>query len=176
MDCFSREAQLGNIRGRFLVYRELSAILDAQLFPTFFRPNSWAPFLRLLPPTFYRTLWTVKVNFIVKKKGAVALNYLYLQEIYPRWHKIIVPHGLTIIKNWYCIVLHACLRTIERKCLSNGFIVYIFQSFIRLFSQILCTHLYSINGLSVSKTLKELCINGCPTNTRTLHSIELNSS
>ncbi len=70
-------------RGQFLVYRELSAILDAQLFPTFFRPNSWAPFLRLLRPTFYRTLWTVKVNFLVKKLSAVALNYLHLQEIHP---------------------------------------------------------------------------------------------
>jgi hypothetical protein len=27
-------------RGQFLAYRELSAILDAQLFPTFMRPNS----------------------------------------------------------------------------------------------------------------------------------------
>jgi hypothetical protein len=27
-------------RGRFLAYRELSAIHDAQIFPTFIRPNS----------------------------------------------------------------------------------------------------------------------------------------
>jgi hypothetical protein len=78
--------------GQFLVYRELSAILDAPLFPTLFKPNSWAPFSWLLSPTFYRTLWTLKVNFLVKKLSAVALNYLYLQEIRPwgqylnRWH------------------------------------------------------------------------------------------
>ncbi len=71
--------------GGFLVYRELSAILDAQLLPTFWKPNSWAPFSWLLRPTFYRTLWTVKVNSLVKKLGAVALNYLYLQEIDPWW-------------------------------------------------------------------------------------------
>jgi hypothetical protein len=56
------------------LFWELSAILDAQLFPTFLRQNSWAPFSLLLRPTFYRTLWTVKVNLQVKKLGSVALN------------------------------------------------------------------------------------------------------
>jgi hypothetical protein len=37
-----------------------------------------------LRPTFHRTLWTVKVNFIVKKLGAAALTYHYSQEIHPR--------------------------------------------------------------------------------------------
>jgi hypothetical protein len=35
-----------------------------------------------LRPTFYRTL-AVKVKFLVKKLGAVALNYLDIQEINP---------------------------------------------------------------------------------------------
>ncbi len=33
---------------------------------------------------FFRTLWTVKPNFLVKELGAVALNYLEIQEIDPR--------------------------------------------------------------------------------------------
>jgi hypothetical protein len=69
--------------GQFLVHRELSAIFDAHLFPTFLKPNSWAPFSWLLRPTFNRALWTIEVNFLVKKLGAVALNYLYIQEIDP---------------------------------------------------------------------------------------------
>jgi hypothetical protein len=65
------------------LFIELSAILDAQLFPNFLRPNSWAPFSWLLRPTIYRTLWTIKVNLLVRKLGAVGLNYLYIQEIEP---------------------------------------------------------------------------------------------
>jgi hypothetical protein len=61
----------------------LRAILDSQIFPTFLRPNSWAPFSWLLRATYFRALWTIKVNFLVKKLGAVALNYLYLQKSTP---------------------------------------------------------------------------------------------
>jgi hypothetical protein len=71
----------------------LSAILDAQLFPTFMRPNSWAPFSWLLRPNFYTTLWTLKVNFWVKKLGAVVLNYLYIQEIDPKFYFLPSSHS-----------------------------------------------------------------------------------
>ncbi len=63
-----------HIRGLFLDYRELSAILDPNFFPTFLRTNSWVPFSWLLRPAFYRTLRTVNIDFLVKKLGAVALT------------------------------------------------------------------------------------------------------
>jgi hypothetical protein len=60
------------------------------LTPKFFLPF-WGQIVELLfswllRPTFYRTLWTVKVDFRVKKLGEVALNYLYIQEIDPWWN------------------------------------------------------------------------------------------
>jgi hypothetical protein len=33
---------------------------------------------------FCRALWTVKVNFIIKKFGATELNYIDVQEIDPK--------------------------------------------------------------------------------------------
>jgi hypothetical protein len=66
-------------RGRFLVYRELSVILEAKLFPTFLRQNSWTQVITR-SSTCYRALWTIKVNFVVKRLGAVALNYLYRNQ------------------------------------------------------------------------------------------------
>jgi hypothetical protein len=56
-------------RGRFPDNRELSAILDAQLFPTLLSQMK-------KELHFYRALWTEKVNFLVKKMDAVALNNL----------------------------------------------------------------------------------------------------
>jgi hypothetical protein len=49
-----------------------------------------------LRQTFYRTLWTEKVDFLVKKLGAVALNYLYIQEIDP-WDQFLVYRELRAI-------------------------------------------------------------------------------
>jgi hypothetical protein len=40
-------------RGQFLVYLELTAILDSQLFPTFLRPNIWA-----------KKTWKKELNFL----------------------------------------------------------------------------------------------------------------
>jgi hypothetical protein len=77
-------------RGRFLVNRELSAILDVQLFPTFLRPNDWSQKSWKRSSTFCRALWAVKVNLLVKKFGAMELNYIYVQEIDPWWKRVTV--------------------------------------------------------------------------------------
>jgi hypothetical protein len=70
----------------FITISDISRLsLSPYFYPT---PNSWTPFSWLLHPTFYTALWTVKVNFLVKKLGAVALNYLYMQEIDPRSTKL----------------------------------------------------------------------------------------
>jgi hypothetical protein len=49
--------------------------------------------------TFYRALWTIKVNFLDKKLGAVALNYLLIQEINP-WGLFLVQKN----ENEHCHV------------------------------------------------------------------------
>jgi hypothetical protein len=66
----------------FLFIGSWAQFLTPNFFLTFLRPNSWVPFHDFCSQLFIE-LWTIKVYFLVKKLGAVVLNYLYIQEIDP---------------------------------------------------------------------------------------------
>jgi hypothetical protein len=117
----------------------LSPIADAQLFPTLLRTNSWAPFLQLLCPNFYRTLWTIKVDFLVTKLGAVALNYLYIQEI----------------DHWSCWLL--CVILTSTFALQIIFVLVILHSLFSflyniIFSKFFCSRVNLAFSIKILKT------------------------